>query len=601
MRRHSGILCAVMAALLPSLASAQAPAVQVAPKSDAQILLGLSHLHQGRFAQGQLQFRAYMENHPGDPRGHLFLAFCEWWRLLQVGAEPRTDAMEYHLQEAIRLAQARLAESPEDPEALTSVGTAFIFLAEYRASEHRVFKAASAARKGKSYLDKASRLQPDQVDSQFGLGAYNYYADKVNVLVKGLRTILFLPGGNSELGLSQLEEVSRRGRYFRTEAHLLLAVIDQGRYERRYQASLEHLRQALELNQESPIILGSIGELQMRLGRYPESQRVLQRAIAQCEGSQDREIEHLGRLLRILAAESLDLSLHSEEAVAELSRAARGSDLQPEWRNRALNVATRATLRLGNPRLLQDFLEQIDATPAERQALVAKRPELASTDPQLVREIGPVLRLLEGPSPEEALPLLTELLKSHPDSPELLFHRARLSFRQGKWLQAQAYLMKIPPTTTRTPPWVLGWTHLFLGRCLWQQGETEKANEAYKRALEVQGFRGKDLARALQGPEATDPGIWPKEIFASGLQASENPRNVSTGFPVRGNSTVAVDRLLPGIVGGQGEGRVLVPNQQLLEIAGPAFEVLARVENILDLEAQCGLRHELHETHRPAP
>ncbi|HEV8377036.1 MAG TPA: tetratricopeptide repeat protein, partial [Candidatus Polarisedimenticolia bacterium] len=332
----SRCLGAWILALLPSVALASSASTPV--PSDALLLLGLSHLHQGRFSQGQLQFRTYLESYPNDPRGPLFLAFCEWWRLLQVGAEPRTEAMESHLQEAIRLAQAGLAANPEEPEALTAMGTAYIFLAEYRASEHRVFKAAAAARKGKSYLDRASRLGPDQVDYQFGLGAYNYYADKVSLLVKGLRSMLFLPGGNSDLGRSQLEEVARRGRYFRTEANLLLAVIDQGRYERRYQSSFEHLQAALALNPESPVILGSVGELQIRLARYPESHRVLQRALAQCEGSSDREIEHLGRLLRILLADSLDLSLHSEAALTELKRAVRGAEFQSEWRNRAISV-----------------------------------------------------------------------------------------------------------------------------------------------------------------------------------------------------------------------------------------------------------------------
>ncbi len=572
MRRFGVLLLPCLFALLlpESLRAApSAPVIYTPP--DAAILQGLADLHQGRFAQAQLKFRAYLVAHPIDPRGHLFLAFCEWWKLLQVGAEARTHAMEYHLEEAVRLAQDQIHRSPDDPQALTSLGTAYIFIAQYRASEKKVFKAASAARKGKALLEKASQLSPELVDSRFGLGAYNYYADKVSVLVKGLRSLLFLPGGNSEKGLAQLQEVAEQGRYFRTEAQLLLAVIYQGRHEQRYRLALQHLDAALELNADSPIILGSIGELQLRLGSYPESHAVLERAIARCRAASDRDQEELGHLLQVLLADSLDLSLHSSEALRELRASLKDMQFQADWRNRALGVATRASLRLGDAESLEQIYRTLDATQEERKALSARYGNPEWNDPALARSLSPVLAKMESGPADAVLPLITSLLATYPDDPELLFHRGRFAFQLGRWEEAQTWLAKIPESPTMTAPWILGWKALFLGRSRWEQGAREGALASYRLALEVEGFRGKDLARELLGPEGGGPQVWPKEIFALGLQAPENSRHVAAGLSIRRDAPIPIHHLLAGIVGGQGQGGVIIALQKELQMAHPPF------------------------------
>ena len=594
-RRVIGALLPILALSFALAAGAQIPLKPV--EDDADLMQGLSELHQGRFTQGQVRFRSFLQRYPSDPRGHLFLAFSEWWRRLQSGAEVRNDTMAYHLEEALRLAQAEVSRAPEDPEALTSLGTAYIFLAQYRAAEKHVFKAASLARKGKNNLEKAARLRPDLIDARFGLGAYNYYADKVNVLVKGLRSILFLPGGDSALGLAQLEEVAHNGRYFRTEAQLLLAVIYQGRHEHKYRTSLSHLQAALELNPGSPIILGSVGELQMRLGYYPESHASLQQAIGWSRGAHNSEQASWARLLQVQLADSLELSLHGAEALRELSAAVQGPPLEAEWRARALAVGARAAYRTGDAEALEKILKAVQATALEREDLRRRFGNPAWQDPAIVR---PLARL-ESATPKEALSLIDELLQKNPTSPELLFHRGRLAFQQRQWEDSRAYLARIPDSPELSAPWILGWKNLFLGRSRWEIGQREAANQFYKTSLQVDGFRGKDLARALLGPEGADPAIWPAEIFASGLHAPEDARHVATRLPVGGNASVAVDGVLAGVVGGQGERRVVVAGEQLLEVAGSPFEVLPGIEDIVHLEAARGTRHELHETHRPLP
>ena len=493
------------------------------PPSDSQILEGLSALHQGRFSEGQARFRAFLDGDPADPRGHLFLAFSEWWRLLQFRGVGESPAMEFHLQETIRLARARLERNPEDPETLGSLGTGYIFLAQYWAAQRRVLRAAMAAKKGKGLLERALKSDSDLTDSRFALGAYNYYADKVNVLVKGLRTVMFLPGGNSELGLSQLEEVSEKGRYFRTEGHLLLAIILQGRHERRYLKALDHLRAALVLNPGSPVVLMSIGELQIRLGRYPEAQATLQQAAEVALHARDPDQAEMARLSRILLSDSLDLSLHSVLALRELASLLNAKEIQPDLRERALAVATRAATRSGDAQSLGRIYDELGVEAAERELLRERFGEMGRQD-DLVRKLGPALDLLEAERWEDAIHLLEELQSGYPASEEIRLHLARACFEQGKWKEAETKLRLIPETAAGgVPGWIGGWRNLYLGRSLAEQGKKAEGNLFYRKAAETEGFRAKDLARALLGIEGDDPALWPRRVFGRAQVTQKSP------------------------------------------------------------------------------
>jgi tetratricopeptide (TPR) repeat protein len=512
------LLATTIALAAPGGDALPAPAPGNPP--DGALLEGLSALHQGRFAEGQARFRDFLTSAPGDPRGHLFLAFSEWWRHLEFDLGSDVPEVESHLEEAIRLARERLDAVPGDSQSLGHLGTSYIFLAQYRASQGKVFRAAAAAKKGKSYLEKAIEGDPDLADPRFPLGAYNYYADKVNVLVKGLRTILFLPGGNAERGLAQLHEVTQRGRYFRTEAHLLLAVIYQGRHERRPLRALHHLGEALKLNPDSPVILGSIGELEIRMGRFRDARTTLRRCLQVARSSTDRDQNDLGRLSRVLLAEAHEQALDAIGAMREIEAASRAGPLPPEFRQRALAVGTRAALRRGDQEWLRDLYRFLEVPPQERVSLLRRyAPEPSSA--LIAAQLEEPLRLLDRGRAEPAREMLQELSERYPASQEVRFHLARTWYEQGRFPEAESAFRRItdsPPGTT--PGWLLGWRDLYLGRCLAAQGRGRDARDRYERAAEQNGFRAKDLARALLGPDGSDAEIWPRGIFGSGPQDS---------------------------------------------------------------------------------
>jgi tetratricopeptide (TPR) repeat protein len=578
-------------------ASGALPPLPIPSTGDSQILEGLSALHQGRFQEGQKLFRAYLEKDPADPRGHLFLAFSEWWRLLQLRGASVSPDMELHLQEAIRLAQEKLDGSPNDPEILAELGTGYIFLAQLRASQKKLFRSAFAAKKGKALLERSMKYGPEVVDSRFGLGAYNYYADKVNVLVKGLRTVMFLPGGDSARGLAQLQEVAEKGRYFRTEAHLLLAIIYQGHHERQYLKSMEHLSAAFQLNPGSPLIRMSQGELQLRLGRYPEAQATLRDAVTEGQRSRDPDQIEMVRLARVLLADSLALSLHGREALQELQAALQGGPIPSDVRSRALEVATRAATRIGEAQALQGLYEAMQADGAEREGLIRRYGETEG-QADVSKRLEPALKLLEQQQWDSAGRILEDLRRSYPASAEIRLHMARASFEQGKWSEAESRLREMSEgAVAAAPAWIQGWRNLYLGRSLTELGRMGEGTDFYAKAADMGGFRARDLARALMGPEKDNPEVWPRRVFCLSIQKAEDANHVGLGLPVGGDAPVAIHRLLAGVVGGEGEGDLTVPLQQFLDVAGSALQVLGGIERVAHLEPPRSLGHQLHQSH----
>src|SRR5262245_34241017 len=183
-------------------ASAQAPSVPVS-SVPVGVTSGIEALRQGRFARAGEQFALVSREAPLAAEGPFFEAFLLWWRLLDrtaaEEAKPLRLTMEERLVETER--RARVNATATDPvtrdRALTFLGTALLLEAQSKVARGAHLSAASAARQGHQALSKVLDAHPDAPDALFAMGVYNYYADKVSALVKGLRFILLIPGGDA--------------------------------------------------------------------------------------------------------------------------------------------------------------------------------------------------------------------------------------------------------------------------------------------------------------------------------------------------------------------------------------------------------------------
>jgi tetratricopeptide (TPR) repeat protein len=461
-------LAALLAALTPSGTFPTEP-----EGSRDTLAAGLQDLHHGLHAHAERTFRAASRTSPEDPEPPLLIAFSHWWRILEDRSDTAHDApFGAALEEAVTLAERRILMAPDDARAMALLGTARILKFHVEALRRNYRRAAAEARLGKDRLEEALRRDPTLVDARFALGAYNYLADSVPALAKGFRVLLRAPPGDGDLGLSQLRSVAERGRRFRTDARLLLAIVCGSREERSYDEALGHLRKAAEENPGSPLIAASIGGLHMRLGWYGEAARSFESAL-RAAGGPEEERAGQRRVLRLLLAEALVADWRLDDAGGAL--AAARQDLE------ALSLRDRRTLA----RLAQEIAQK-------RGEAYALADEPAASSGSLPDRIGDALRALAAGRDAEALDLLRAAAASHPRHPLPRFLAGRILLLDNRPEEADAELQAATDRFDEPPPWMEGWIELYRGMANRDMGKNRAARAHFRKAGEMRRFRSAD-------------------------------------------------------------------------------------------------------------
>jgi len=252
------------------LAAAPATATPEVASGDA-VSDGLLALHQGDYSRAFEQFNRAVDAAPGDPGPLFFCLFSRWWQMIFADETPSRDtaawtAFDQAYDAATGAAGARLESTPGDPSALTALGASEVLRAHLEAIAGGYFRAGGEARRGKKALRQALERSPDLDEALFAMGALNYFADRVPLVVKTIRPLLFLPGGDAPLGLSQVRRVAFGTGRLRIDGRLLLGMVCADHFQRAFKEALAHLEVARAETGDSPLIAGAIGDLQQRLG-----------------------------------------------------------------------------------------------------------------------------------------------------------------------------------------------------------------------------------------------------------------------------------------------------------------------------------------------
>ncbi len=261
-----------------SPATAGEPAAPVPPLARRQEALAL--LHDGRFDEADARLAPSGTGGPADPATAFFRAFVTYWRLLydDESASLR-DRMDGELDQAIAAANERLDAQPGDPQALLWGGSSRLLLAQLRAAQKHYFAAGLEAKRAKKLLESAARAPGAEVETFFGLGTYNYVADRLPAVVKGIRALLFLPGGDRELGLRQLERCASESRYFSLESRILLVTFYTGKGERLFGEALRQMDAMLRADPEAIAVKDAVSRIDLDLARPEEAARLLDAAL----------------------------------------------------------------------------------------------------------------------------------------------------------------------------------------------------------------------------------------------------------------------------------------------------------------------------------
>jgi len=254
-------------------------------------------------------------------------------------------------QKARALATAAVEQHPQDAHAHYDLAVAWALQGTLEFSVNKSYWGAlSDAKAARREAEKSVALDPSFVDPQLILGVHNYVAGSLPWAVKMFSTLVGY-SGNKELGRQQIAGVMAHGENSRTDAAVMLAVVDRRDGLNQQAApilknlSVEYPRNVL-FAVEAAEALEAAGEHDAARAQY---QNILARAAAHAPGYQraplDRVWYALGKIERVYS--------HWALAAADFQKAESQPGAQPRYRQAAALAAGQADERAGEPQAAQ--------------------------------------------------------------------------------------------------------------------------------------------------------------------------------------------------------------------------------------------------------
>jgi hypothetical protein len=185
-----------------------------------------------------------------------------WW---EIQLDPNNRRLDKNLESAantaVEAAERWTRREPQRAEAWFYLAGAHAPLEQWRILRGEKLAAARDAVGLKNALDKTLALDPSLQDAYFGIGLYHYYAAVAPAALKMLRWLLFMPGGDREGGLREMQRAREQGALLRAEADFQLHWLYLW-YEHQPARALELLRELDAKYPTNPIFLQRVADVQ---------------------------------------------------------------------------------------------------------------------------------------------------------------------------------------------------------------------------------------------------------------------------------------------------------------------------------------------------
>ncbi len=302
---------------------------------------GRAHLYNLEFEQAKALFEKLTETAPELPAGPYYEATTLWMEefsrrggmngsTFRTGRywsekhrEPLAPALGRDFKslvaESIRRADLRIAQDPNDIDALYFRGAAEGVLSAFHASlEHSYFRSYRAGRRAKKFHERVLELSPDYADACLLPGIFEY---TVATLPKTLKLAGLLVGlrGSREKGMALVERAVERGQRTRWVSRLSLSVLHQR--EKKYQnalATLAELEREFPRNPLFPLERGGVFLLRKD---FPSARRTFEEVRAKREAGAPNYGAVPSSLIRLKIGESLLFGKNFARASEELNEA----------------------------------------------------------------------------------------------------------------------------------------------------------------------------------------------------------------------------------------------------------------------------------------
>lgn len=191
---------------------------------DEHIMTGIEQLYNVQFDAAAKSFDKAIAVDPADPRGYFYRANVHLWSYL---FDHRSEQLARYMSvsdRGIKAAEKRLRDNPRDNVAKLFLGMTYGFRAISNARAENIMAAALSAKACHDRLSEVVRADPKLQDAYLGLGIFHYVfgtiPDAAQVLV-GMGGIK----GDAALGIREIEATAARGKYFRNDAQLIVALL----------------------------------------------------------------------------------------------------------------------------------------------------------------------------------------------------------------------------------------------------------------------------------------------------------------------------------------------------------------------------------------
>ncbi|RPI72176.1 MAG: hypothetical protein EHM47_08850, partial [Ignavibacteriales bacterium] len=138
-------------------------------KFDSLVTGGIKQIYNIKFPEAERTFRQVIADYPKHPAGRFFLAMIDWWRILiNLDSEEYDELFFQKLEDVIYQCDQILDNEPENIDALFFKGGSIGFRGRLRAYRDSWLKAADDGRDALPIVERASELNPNNVDVQLG-------------------------------------------------------------------------------------------------------------------------------------------------------------------------------------------------------------------------------------------------------------------------------------------------------------------------------------------------------------------------------------------------------------------------------------------------
>lgn len=245
-------------------------------RSDADSLIrrGRDCIYAAQFDSARFIFAEVIRRYPNHPAGYFLDAMIEWWQM-QVD---RRNARSYEstflrkIERVLTLCDSILDHNPYDIVGLFFKGGALGYRGRFYATIQSWLKAANDGRLALDILIKCNQLAPTNHDIMLGTGIYNYYAAALPEKYPVLKPImLFLPSGDKQIGILQLESAAHHATYADIEAKVLLQQIYSQQFENKPHEYLRISRELYESYPTNPLFHRRYATALLQVGSYDSS------------------------------------------------------------------------------------------------------------------------------------------------------------------------------------------------------------------------------------------------------------------------------------------------------------------------------------------